>query len=413
MKKTFLIAVLLLAVCLTACTTRGSAPAGAEPPKTDAPVPTAEAPAATEVPAATEAPDAAASEGEADVPEEQEEDVNHPLKYDPEAFRAAVDAVLAEYAALDMSDPAAFDEAAHPELPWYTAIIANTERNDLFYGLYDLDGNEIPELVIAAGDESWQQPMGLYAFDGEKMVYLCKDQALGERAQLMRLPDGTFAVRASGGAAMGSVTLWRIAPDGYDTEIIDIVDYEYQDANTAVCTSRLTGKAVEGFQPGDYTESFDAPVEYTLFAQRKSAPVIGMPNPWSQAESAQAAALGAGLTGFTVPEYYGCFSEDPVLDFRYMAGLAQATAHGDKGVLEIRKGLGTEDVSGDYTAYPANWDIVWKGLTIHCSGPAKGQVVLARWSAGKNVWSMRYTDANGGAVFLEEGEVTSLVNQIQ
>ena len=95
-------------------------------------------------------------------------------------------------------------------LPWYTAAVANPVRNQLYYGFYDFDGNGIPELVIAAGDDTWQQPAGIYAFDGERMRYLCKDHPLGERAYLTYFQAGVFAVQGSGGAAVGEVAIWKI-----------------------------------------------------------------------------------------------------------------------------------------------------------------------------------------------------------
>ena len=188
--------------------------------------------------------------------------------YDRAAYDAAAEAVLEEYRALDLDALADYDEAAHPELPWYTAVIANTDRNDLFYGFWDFDGNGVPELIIAAGDPEYQIPEGIYAFDGEKMVYLCREQPLGERAHLT-YADGLFFVRASGGAAVGCVAVYRIAPDGYGTDLIEIMNYEYKDADTVIYTPELGGMTPEEFAAFDTAAGFHEPVEYTLFASRK------------------------------------------------------------------------------------------------------------------------------------------------
>ena len=184
----------------------------------------------------------------------------------PAEVQAAADKVLAEYAALDQNALENFDEAEHPELPWYTAAIANPVRNNLYYGWYDFDLNGVPELIIAAGDDTYQQPMGLYAFDGEKMVYLCKEAALGERRILTYFRDGLFASQGSGGAAVGSVTLWRIGPDGFSTEIFDTVNYEFKDENTVVYTPELGNVSAEEFDAGEYLNGFSLPISYTLFA---------------------------------------------------------------------------------------------------------------------------------------------------
>jgi len=182
--------------------------------------------------------------------------------------QAAADKVLAEYAALTMDVLENYDETAHPELPWYTAVIANPVRNDLYYGWYDFDQNGTPELVIAAGDEDYRQPMAIYSFDGEKMVYLCKEHPLGERSVLTYFSDGLFAVHGSGGAAVGSITLWRIAADGFGTEIVDNINYEYKDEHTVTYTPELGNVSAEGFHMADYMTGFSVPIEYTLFAKR-------------------------------------------------------------------------------------------------------------------------------------------------
>ena len=152
-------------------------------------------------------------------------------------------AVLDEFAALTLDELYDYDEAAHPELPWYTGIIANRERNDLYYGFYDFDGNGVPELVIAAGDDSYQAPEAVYAFDGTKMVYLCKEQALGERATLSVMPDGTFVVRGSSGAAAGVCAIYRIAADGYSTDLLEVMEYEFSEDGTVTYTPQLVPEA--------------------------------------------------------------------------------------------------------------------------------------------------------------------------
>ena len=104
-----------------------------------------------------------------------------------------MNSVLDEYASLTQEVLENYDDAAHPELPWYTGIVANTMRSSLYYGFKDFDGNGVPELVIAAGTDDYRQPVAIYAFDGQKMVYLCKDHPLGERCFLSGLKDGVFA----------------------------------------------------------------------------------------------------------------------------------------------------------------------------------------------------------------------------
>ena len=112
--------------------------------------------------------------------------------------------------------------------------------------------------------------MAIYAFDGENMVYLCKEHPLGERSFLTYFRDGLFAVQSSGGAATGSISLWRIASDGYSTEAVNTVNYEYKDENTVVYTSESGNLPAEGFNAAEYLAGFSVPIEYTQFAAKSA-----------------------------------------------------------------------------------------------------------------------------------------------
>ena len=331
--------------------------------------------------------------------------------YDYEAYNTAVQAVLDEYAALDADALENYDESAHPEIPWYTAAIANTVRNSLYYGFFDFDGNDVPELIIAAGDDSYQVPEAVYAFNGSGMTYLFKEHPLGERATLSWNGE-LFAVRGSGGAAVGSVALYRIAPDGKSAELIEVMDYEYADENSVTFMPELGNMTVEEFNALDLGEA-PSGIEYERFAaRREESGFVGMANPWAEAASAAEAAQGAGLDGFTIPEIFGCFSGEPTAAFLYMDGMAEAILDEGDDHLLLRKGLGSEDISGDYNIYPEEHDINWKGLTIHCRGE-EGCVRTAWWSFGGNAFALSFNTLDTTLPGLTDDQVTSLVNQIQ
>ena len=328
--------------------------------------------------------------------------------YDYEAYDTAV---LDEYSALDSDALENYDENAHPELPWYTAAIANTVRNDLYYGFYDFDGNDVPELIIAAGNDSWRVPEAVYAFDGTAMRYLCSEHPLGERASLTWNGE-LFAVHGSGGAAVGSVAIYRIAADGFSTELIEVMDYEFKDADTVVFTPELGNMTAEEFNALDLGNGVDADIVYTHFASRQGGET-GIGNPWSEAETVAEAAQNAGLDHFTIPEYYSCFPNshsDPSV--RWMDGMAEVILDDVDSRLVLRKGAGSDDISGDWNMYPDEWDVNWKGLTIHCRGEA-GIIRTAWWSFGDNAYSLSFNADELTLPGLSEDEVTSLVNQIQ
>ena len=145
------------------------------------------------------------------------------------AYEAAVQAVRDEFVQVIESGVEEYDEDAHSELPWYTAILTRYPENSYYEAFYDFDGNGVDEMIIGVGNETGKTPVAVYAFDGQDMRYLCKEHPLGERAHLSR-EDGLFIVHASGGAAQGELILYRIAPDGWSAEIVDVIDYQFSDA---------------------------------------------------------------------------------------------------------------------------------------------------------------------------------------
>ena len=152
-------------------------------------------------------------------------------------YEAAARAVREEFIQVTREGLDSFDEAAHPELPWYTAVLTRFEENRYWESYYDFDGNGVPEMLIAVGDEENKTPIAVYAFDGQNMHYLCKGAPLGERSYLSR-KDGLFIVHGSGGAASGALTVYLIAEDGWSTVIVDEIDYEYSDDGRVTYTSR-------------------------------------------------------------------------------------------------------------------------------------------------------------------------------
>ena len=172
------------------------------------------------------------------------------------------------------------------------------------------------------------------------------------------------------------------------------------------------GLSIEEFNALDLGEA-PSGIEYERFAaRREESGFVGMANPWAEAASAAEAAQGAGLDGFTIPEIFGCFSGEPTAAFLYMDGMAEAILDEGDDHLLLRKGLGSEDISGDYNIYPEERDINWKGLTIHCRGE-EGCVRTAWWSFGGNAFALSFNTLDTTLPGLTDDQVTSLVNQIQ
>lgn len=332
--------------------------------------------------------------------------------FDQTAYDDAVAAILDQYMELRENGIENFDEDAHQQLPWYSAVVASWTWNGLYWGTYDFDGNGIPELIVAAGTDEYCQPVGIYAFNGQEMLYLCPDQALGERS-CVSFVDDLFFVQGSGSAYTGSITVYRIAPDGYSTEIIEEMSYEYLDSENVVYTPEIGNMTAEELLSHDYLKGFDLPVMYTRFADSYDGGAApGAPNPWTAAASAEEAAQGAVLDSFVPPEVISCAAFLPEhCAFSYMDGVAEAMYDNGLDCLVIRKGQGSTDVSGDYNDYPETKELELKGLTIRCSG-ADGQIRLVRWEFDGNSYSLSFNAGDMSRPGLTEDQVASLVEQI-
>ena len=119
---------------------------------------------------------------------------------------------------------------------------------------------------------------------------------------------------------------------------------------------------------------------------------VSMPNPWTEADSAKAAADGAGVGYFTLPDAGTEVVGGPIGwdNYRYMDLLAEANGYVGAAELTVRKGVNrpdhevsydTTDVSGDYTAYAHEWTIETNGWQIRCFGNEEGRVMKAIWSS--------------------------------
>ena len=119
---------------------------------------------------------------------------------------------------------------------------------------------------------------------------------------------------------------------------------------------------------------------------------ISMPNPWTDADSAEGAANGAGVGYFKLPEAGMEVGGGPIGwdGFRYMELLAEANGYVGAAELMVRKGVNrpdpdvgydTDDVSGDYTAYAHEWTMEAMGWQIHCFGNEEGRTMKAIWSS--------------------------------
>ena len=119
---------------------------------------------------------------------------------------------------------------------------------------------------------------------------------------------------------------------------------------------------------------------------------ISLANPWTEADSAEAAADGAGVGFLTLPEAGTEMDGGPIGwdNYRFMDLLAEANGYVGAAELTVRKGVvrpdhdvgyDTSDVSGDYNSYAHEWTIEAMGWQVRCFGNEEGRTMKAIWSS--------------------------------
>ena len=107
---------------------------------------------------------------------------------------------------------------------------------------------------------------------------------------------------------------------------------------------------------------------------------IQIPNPWQECSSLEEAGKLAGFS-FTAPESVDGYTE------RYIAAIENEIAqvifsNGDDSELYFRKGVGGDDISGDYNTYTTIEEQTIDGHTVLCKGN-DGLIYTATWTDGK------------------------------
>ena len=147
----------------------------------------------------------------------------------------------------------------------------------------------------------------------------------------------------------------------------------------------------------------------------------GVPNPWSDVDSGEEAAEGAGLELFEVPEGVEIsLGEIEVKQYRCMDGLAEAIIEFPAVEMTIRKGNDKSlesakgDISGDYNEYKESWTQNIKGLEVNCSGNEKGKATKTVWTVDDVDYSITVLGLGGDENFgLSEDDLNSIINGLQ
>ena len=146
---------------------------------------------------------------------------------------------------------------------------------------------------------------------------------------------------------------------------------------------------------------------------------VGMANPWSDVESAEEAAKGAGIDSFVIAEDPGIdLGENFERTYRCMDGIAEAYLEYPASALTVRKGTDAYaeegDISGDYTEYANTWTEDINGIEVTCFGNREGDASKSIWTVGDMYFSIVAEGLGGDEDFgLNAERLTAMVNSIQ
>ena len=158
--------------------------------------------------------------------------------------------------------------------------------------------------------------------------------------------------------------------------------------------------ALAGCASGGSSSSSDASSSETEIA-----------NPWTEVDSAQAAAEGAGIESFEVADNLGLSDlEFASVSYRYMDGIAEADFDGGAFKVTVRKSTKYtgQELSGDYTEYPEQWVVMLKDLGINCQGYERDKASSLEWSRGRANYSVVFTGLGGENMAITDSDIIAL-----
>lgn len=100
-------------------------------------------------------------------------------------------------------------------------------KQDVYYALYDVDGNGTKELIIAGGGRGGSSSAfspwnyDLYGYDGDAVVPVFPEMEFGCRTNFSLYENGIIEVFYTSSAAESGVDFYKIAADGIGTELVD------------------------------------------------------------------------------------------------------------------------------------------------------------------------------------------------
>ena len=247
--------------------------------------------------------------------------------------------------------------------------------------------------------------------------------------------DGSMNALVNWGSSVSESSIWSMSgtfdPETLQFEYHDCVrtDYVYDEngdiesqeeaftGGHGFMTFKNDGIKTLTWQEDQEHVADDMVFEYTGMIPGEEE--SGIANPWSTADSLEAAAEGAGLDGFSIPEGAEIsLGEVKLSEARYMEGLAEAVVEYPAVQMTIRKGSASAaedgDISGDYNEYANTWTQNIKGLEVTCFGNREGDATKTIWQVDDTCFSITAYGLGGDTDYgLSADDLNSLINGIQ
>ena len=153
----------------------------------------------------------------------------------------------------------------------------------------------------------------------------------------------------------------------------------------------------------------------SVAASSTSSGSTAIANPWSDADSAEAAAQGAGLDFFELGDNLGMADVtlfDPT--YRYMDDVAEATLQGGAFDVTVRKSMNEsgQALSGDYNDYPELWTTTIDGTVVTCHGYKAGVATAFEWCSDGN-YSVLFRGLGGENMGVDEADIATIIQNVK
>lgn len=249
-------------------------------------------------------------------------------------------------------------------------------RAELVSALYELEGK--PEVSLAAEftdvspDDGYADAVGWAASQGIANGY--GNGMFGPDDPVTREQTAVILYRYTQSKDQGFTGAWAFPLPYEDAEEISGFAYE------AICW--MTMKDVMGdtednlFRPQEQVTHQDAAALWEAYGNAIEETQI--PNPFVSCKTMEDA---AELAGFSMDLPADLPSWGAPAEIRAVeSGMIEVTYQKDGQQLTVRKGVGTEDISGDYNTYPEAGTEELHGTTVAWKGD-DGKIMVATWSS--------------------------------